>query len=417
MVDTDDVQGYSRKFENQRELLEDANINEEDRREIRRFIAHQRANTDNNLGTISGHLNKLRLSAERARMPLVEMEKPDVDVFLTDTLQDEYGLTEGSVRNYRKALRLFFGHLGRDWSEDITIGAAIERKVDPDECLSNDEIEAILDAAKNPRDKALVAVLADTGLRIGAALSFQMRHVNIDGSRATLTINPDANTKGDDGPKPLTWSRGYVANWIDVHPRPENPDAALFHKLRQWEEDEDGALNQGYAGVLIKKLANRAGLDKDRIKAKLFRSTAVSRWIREDMGEQAIKHRTGWSKDSRMFQVYSRVQDQEMNDVVFDHYDIGEERTAERPDLDQCPQCRTPLRGNERFCPGCASPLTAGAQDATDAIDDDLFESFGSADGLAEAIVAEARRRFKSDPEFRATLVEARESASHESSS
>lgn len=207
----------------------------------------------------------------------------------------------------------------------------------------------MLDAAQNPRDKALVAVLADTGLRIGAVLSFQMRHVNVSGQRATLTINPDANTKGDDGPKPLTWSRGYVANWIDVHPRSDNPDAALFHKLKQWDEDEDGALDQGYAGVLLKKLASRANLDEDRVKAKLFRASAVTRWIQEDMGEQAIKHRTGWSEDSRMFQIYSRVKDEEMNDVVFDHYDIGEAEERGRPDLDQCPQCRTPLRGNERF--------------------------------------------------------------------
>jgi integrase len=345
------------------------------------------------------------------------MERSDVDLFIIDVLQDELERKPGTIRNYRKSLRLFFGHLGREWADDIPIGSPVKRTVDPDECLSDDEIEAMLDAAQNPRDKALIAVLSDTGIRIGAALSFQMRHVDFDGPRATLTINPKAHVKDDEGPKPLTWSRGYVANWIDVHPRPDNPDAALFHKLKQWDESEEGALREGYAGTLIKKLAKRAGLDEKRVKSRLFRSSAATGWIREGMSEQAIKHRMGWSKDSRMFEIYSRVTDEEMNDAIFDHYGIGESEERGRPDLEQCPQCRTPLRGSERFCPGCASPLTAAAQEATEQVDDDLFESFGGADGISKELVAEARQRFKSDPQFRETVVMAHELASHDSSS
>ena len=291
MVDTDDVQDYAGKFRTQRRLLEEADIDERDRKEIRLFIADQRADPDIELGTIVGHLNRLRLTAERAHAPLVELELSDVKLFLTEILQDELERSEGTVRNYRKSMRAFFTYLGREWADEIKVGSPIKRTVDPDDCLSDDEIGAILDVAQNPRDKALIAVLSDTGVRIGAVLSFQMRHVDLEGPRATLTINPKAYVKDDDGPKPLTWSRGYVANWIDVHPRPDDPDAALFHKLKQWDESEEGALREGYAGTLIKKLAKRAGLDEKRVKSRLFRSSAATGWIREGMSEQAIKHR------------------------------------------------------------------------------------------------------------------------------
>jgi integrase len=351
-------------------------------------------------------------------MPLVDMEKPDVDVFLTEVLDDEYGLSEGTIRNYRKALRAFFGYLDREWHEDVAVGAAITRKVDPEECLDDTEVEAMLDATRNAREKALIAVLDDTGMRIGAVLSIQMQHVDIEGERATLTVNPDAHTKGDKGAKPLTWSRGYVANWLDVHPRPDRPTAALFHKRQKFDDEEDGALERNYAGRIVKSIAEDAGLDRDRVTSKLFRASAVTRWIREDLGEQAIKHRTGWSEDSRMFQVYSHVTDKQMNDVVFDHYDIdGEDSESPRPDLEQCPQCRTPLRGGERFCPGCASPLTASAEEATEEVDDDFFVSFNGAASYDEDAVAEARRRFKTDPEFRSMVVLAREMVDHESPS
>lgn len=203
MVDADDVQGYGTKLQNQLDKLEDAEIDERDRDEINRWITHLRVHESINEGTVVGHFNRLRLSAERATTPLVEMDKAAVDEFML-TLEDEHGLSEGSRRNYRKSLRRFFNdHLDREWGEEITIGASLKRQVDPDDALSRGEISEILKEASNPRDKALIAVLADTGLRVGAVLSFQMRHVSIDGDQATLTINDEANVKGDDGPKPV----------------------------------------------------------------------------------------------------------------------------------------------------------------------------------------------------------------------
>ena len=235
-----------------------------------------------------------------------------------------------------------------------------------------------------------------------------MRHVDFEGRRATVTINEQANVKGDDGPKPITWSRGYVANWIDIHPRPDDPDAALIHKLRQWNADEDAALAQQYAGRVITETAERAGLDPGRIEARLFRATSISQWIRDNMGEQAIKHRTGWEKDSRMFEVYSRVTDEEMNDVVFDHYDIdGADSEQSGPSLEECPQCRTPLRGTEAFCPGCANPLSSSATEATDRTSSALREFMVEADDVdARAAAASAAETAENDPAFASALIE-----------
>ena len=403
MVDADDVQGYGTKLQNQLDKLEDAEIDERDHEKISRWITHLRVHESINEGTVVGHLNRLRLSAERATAPLVEMDKAAVDEFML-TLEDEHGLSEGSRRNYRKSLRRFFNdHLDREWGEEITIGASLKRQVDPDDALSREEISEILKEAANPRDKALIAILADTGLRVGAVLSFQMRHVSIDGDQATLTINDEANVKGDDGPKPLTWSRGYVANWIDVHPRPDVPNAALIHKLHRWSDDEDGALRQQYAGRIVKRVATDAGFDADRVEARLFRSSAVTRWILEDMNEQAIKHRTGWSPDSRMFEVYSRVDDDKMNDLIFEHYGIETDSGSDStPDLERCPSCRTSLHGHELFCPGCATALSQSAQeDMTDLRSSVFDRAISESDEEIVALLRDLNAALDSDPETR----------------
>lgn len=417
MVDATDVQGYEHKYESQMAKLEEADIDDADRKAIREFVVHQRANTDNNKGTIVNDINQLRLSSERGRMPLTEMEKPDVDE-LTIILEDEHGLSERTVRNYRKSLRKFFiWHRGEEFGEQIKVGSPVKAEVDPDEALTDDEIRAMLDAAKNPRDKALIALLDDTGVRIGAALSFQMKHVNFQGQRATVTINEEANVKDDSGEKPITWSRGYIANWLDMHPRPDNPEAALFHKLRNWEDEPHAALAQQYAGRIIKDTAVEAGLDRDRVKAHLFRATAITRWILDEVSDQAIKHRTGWSKDSRQFETYSRVRDREMNDVIFDHYGIegGDDAEEQVQKLENCPICRAPLRGDETFCPSCAGPINDKAHEV----------SHGTNAALREFLVDEtnpdrreaaskAAEVLESDPRLAERLIDALEAATSE---
>lgn len=409
MVDANDVQGYRDKFDGQIDRLESADIDDRDREAINRFIVHCRTNdTDiGSLGTVIGHCNRLRLAAERSRHALVEFgDVAEVNAFKL-RLEDDHGLSQGTIRNYTKALRKFFVWQDRDWADEISVGAPPDRTHDPDEEISADELDALLGAATNPRDKALVAILADTGLRVGAVLSLQMRHVDFEGRQATLSINEEANIKGDGGPKPVTWSRGYVANWIDVHPRPETSNAALIHKLRDWDKDDDAALSQQYAGRIISDIAERAGLDTDRIEPRLFRATSISRWIREDMGEQAIKHRTGWSKDSRMFDTYSRVTDEEMNSVVFEHYGIADPDDADpEPSLTECPQCRTTLRGTETFCPGCGSPMTPEATETAREQDQTIMRATANESGERAEALADLAALLDEHPTLREAIGE-----------
>ncbi|WP_049970542.1 tyrosine-type recombinase/integrase [Haladaptatus cibarius] len=408
MVDFDEVQGYGRKFENQLAKLKEAPIPDADRTAILAFIQHEDAQGKVNTGTMVNHINRLRLAAERSDTPLTAMdEKSAVDALLF-SLKHDHDLSEGTLRNYRKALRKFFRHRDEDWAEDITIGVSPERNVDPNELLTDEEIEALLDAASHPRDKALVSLIADTGLRIGAIASLRLRDIDLTERAGTVSINEEANVKGASGTVPLTWSRGYIANWLDVHPRSNEDEAALFHKVRFVEDGEDGAMSYQYLGRRIKWIGDEAGIDRERLNTHNFRKTAISRWIREGLNEQAIKHRATWVKDSSQFEVYSGVRDEELNESILAHYDlVDEEGEASRPDIDACPQCRTPLRRGSRFCPGCGAPLTQGAAETVTDAEDDLFAD-GSSDlnPGSRATIRELHAALQDDPGLRDLLLD-----------
>jgi integrase len=414
MADVDDVQGYQAKYDNQKELLETSDdLDEDDRRALKQWVAHLRTNDSDveSLGTIVGHMNRMRLCAERSEMPLTEFESIDDVNALELLLQDEHGLAETTIRGYKKGIKKFFAWQGADFAEEVSIGAPIEKKHDPDDEITTEELAAMLDACSEfdsaARDKAFIALLRDTGLRLGAALSLRVGDVDLETRKATVQINTDANVKDAEGKKPLTWSRGYLANWLDIHPRPDNPDVALIHKTRRFGEDDDGALRQQYAGRRITKIAEAAGIDSDRIHAHLFRGTAISEWIREGMTEQQIKHRAAWDEDSRMLSTYSMVSEEEMNDGIFETYGIEGEGEDRSPELDECAQCRTPLRGTERFCPSCAAPLDSSAVEVSEDVEDGTFEVAMSdrTPAQGDAFLAEFRERWQDDPEFRAWLL------------
>lgn len=407
-----DVQGYQEKFDNQRALLaESDDLCETDHRVIERWVAHLRTNDSDvdSLGTVVGHLNRIRLAAERSAIPLTESGSIEGVNLFKLALGDDHGLSEGTIRNYMNAVRKFLIWSGAEFGEDAVVGASIDRKHDPDEEITAEGLDDLLNAcnafSNAARDKATIALLRDTGLHIGTILSFRKRHVTVSDARATVTINTEANVKGADGPKLLTWSRGYVANRLDVHPQPNDPDAALIHKTSHLDPDDDGALSQQYAGRRVTKTAVEAGSDGDRVHAHLFRGTAISEWIRNGFSDQRIKHRADWGEGSRQTSAYSRVTDEEFNDAIFEDYGLVEETTDNSPSLDQCVQCRTPLRGSERFCPGCAMPLQSSAADATEEVEERTFESVANADNDDAALLAEWRRRFTNDAESRERVV------------
>ena len=413
MTDIEDIQNFETKFENQLAKVHNADISEEDREAILDFIRHIDAK-GRATSTITNRCNQLRLSSERAATDLTEMDKTDVDKLLF-TLKHEYDLSEGSLRNYRKSLRLFFRSRDEDWADDIEIGASPDRDVDPNQLLTSDEMDQLLNACVNPRDKALIALLLDTGLRIGAIGTLRISDIELTDRAGFVTINQDADgTKDASGTVPITWSRSYVINWLDVHPAKDNPNAPLIHTLDKTDPGESGAMS--YAVILhhLKRIAERTDdVPRDKVNPHNFRKTAISRWVREGLSEQEIKHRAMWVQDSTQFEVYSAVRDEELNDQILDQYGLAEDNLDATPTLESCPQCNTGLRDDARFCPSCGLALNDEAAASAEEMEDRVMDSsLGNAVGDSE-FWREFGTMLRHNAQARATVAEMMSEADH----
>jgi len=385
MGQLDDGQRYSAKLQGELDRLADAPISDDDRRTIRETVQHADAVDNLADATLRQIALYLRMAAQRAPTdaPLLEWEVADIDA-LCFALKHDHGLSAGTVRNHRKVLKRHFRYHGRaELADSFTLGTQTSTAVDTDDILTQGEIDALFDAAPTTREQAIIALLLDMGLRLGALVSLRIGDLTLTDDAGFVDLNTDGNVKDADGTLPLTWSRGYLIRWLHVHPHPEDDDAALICALPSARHqgnsaDGTGALTTAHVRRRLYDVAEAAGIGRKRAKPHRFRKTAVSQWVRDGLPEQDIKHRAGWTPDSQQLDTYSHVTDEEFNDRVLDHYGLGsEDGTSASPTLDQCPQCSTSLREGVRFCPTCGLALSPDAadrhSDAVTTVADDML--------------------------------------------
>ncbi len=164
-----------------------------------------------------------------------------------------------------------------------------------DKIVRPEELQALLKACSNPRDRAIIAVLAETGLRIGELLSIRLRDVEkLPDGAFRLTV------RGKTGLRTVVAVRsaGLLEEWLRAHPRPGDPDAPLWTTLR----GEPRPLRPKAFREHLRYLAGKAGL-KRPIHPHMLRHTRFTQLARL-LTEQELKVVAGWSRSSRMAAVY-----------------------------------------------------------------------------------------------------------------
>lgn len=424
----DDPAGLRDRLENQFDLLDDADIDDRDRDALRSWATTMLAN-DKALNTVTNRLNPARKVAERADAPLVDLDLDAVMALLValgdgshDAVPDD-GLADGTMRQYRQALRLFFrDQLGREWAEQIEIGAGDRPAVDEGKILTTEDVDALLDAASRPRDLALLSFLLVTGQRITAALSIKVGDVDLSDQVGTVELNDDAiGLKGASGPRPLLWSRPYVSSWLEVHPDRGDDDAPLFCCVQagrrpkadgSWVEWAPGdPLSRDQIKNRFRDLAEAAGLDPKKLKPHNLRHTAITRMRDQGVPDDRIKFMVGVSEDSTILERYDQADEDKMLSRLRSDHGVADPADASpsvgAPSMTECNQCAAPLRGSARFCPGCGQPLDAEAaakrESSGNEVADDMVEL---RERVKREIARDALARLDESPEFAEDVVE-----------
>ncbi|AUV82888.1 integrase [Salinigranum rubrum] len=419
-MNVDDTNNTARKLERQWELLEEADINDTDRKTIARFVRVQRkGNEALEKNTLIADLSRLRCASTWSESPLVEMNYADVqdlmDFLLTSKRQGGRGLSpDGTAFNgYKDIFRVFFRWLTEQpnqsdfpfWEEIETKSQSINR-IDEEQLLSEEDINLLKEGTRNPRDATIIEFLADSGARITLATQLRVKDIHdLDTKRPYFTPNPngEGHKGAPDKQYPILRSRADIRAWINqYHPDPR-PIAPLWPVLRGYDvgNPQDCAVSSDSLRGALSRAAGRVDIEKP-VNPHNFRHMAITRLSQEGYSPQEIRHIAGWA-DDRMLEKYDNTNDRRRNEQIGLKAGFLDETEAETgPSVPQsCGNCRETLAPEARFCPRCGTSTTEKAIEALQEQDNRIFESAVGADDELATAVLQLRELFEEYPVLR----------------
>lgn len=147
--------------------------------------------------------------AQLRETDLVTADKRFVATFLADSSRN---YSRNTIRNYTCALRSFFKFcMAEGWRpDDPTASFSVRKpKQQSKRPFTQDEVQAMKDAAESSVDTALLMLLMGTGIRIGEAVKVRVQ--DIDKARGVLLIQGKGNKQRWVAPPP-----GVVKTLVDL---------------------------------------------------------------------------------------------------------------------------------------------------------------------------------------------------------
>ncbi len=307
---------------------------------------------------------------------------------LTDMLQKDWvDITEADIRalvakimikhgengketNYTFVLKMSLraivrfvklGSRGKPENGELDIVKFIKSKKPKDKLTredlpTNEEIKKILaTCADSTRDKAMIAIHAEAGTRIGELLGMTIKDFTLDNYGGIIKVD------GKTGVRPIRIVKSVPAltKWLNDHPDKDNHESPMWVYIHA--SDTFGKpINYAGFNQILQKRVRQAGITK-RISSHLFRHKEITD-LANKLTESESRMRHGWEKTSLMPAKYTHLNQDDLDEKLLGLMGVKKPVEEQNP-LRECVYCKIHYPLDTRFCDTCSRPL-----DITDAI-------------------------------------------------
>ncbi len=264
--------------------------------------------------TLRSNMDFLSRLARQLGRPYRALDRQDILLIVKDLQQS--GLAESTKDKYKGILKRFYTWMGlSELVEWIKIGRNSRRKL-PEELLTRQDIQALIEAAhgkgwyKNKQDQAFIAVLYESGCRIGEMLSLELKHITFDEHGAVIQVPDRPGCKTGARRIRIIESVPELKSWLKSHPYRGSPGPLWVRNTRKGH----GPMRYHKAQVLIARLVRKAGIKK-RVYAHLFRHSRATE-LASHLTEAQMNTHFGWIMGSRMTQIYVHLSGRDLDPVL-----------------------------------------------------------------------------------------------------
>ncbi len=242
----------------------------------------------------------------------------------------------------------------------------------PEDLLTEEDILKLINAANTPRDKAFVAMLYETGCRIGEFLFIKIKHIQFDDYGAVVVVS------GKTGSRRLRiiTSVPYLTEWLNHHRNRDDPNAYL------WPSKGNSVIRYQSIQKMMSRIGMRANIKK-RLNPHNFRHSRATH-LANHLTEAQMKEYFGWIRSSDMAEIYVHLSGRDVDNAILKVHGITNNNEKEesklRPKI--CLRCDTNNQATNRFCSRCGMPLEREMMMQITETDIDLKEASRILDGL-----------------------------------
>jgi integrase/ribosomal protein L40E len=255
----------------------------------------------------------------------------------------------------------------------IQLPASVPTKKDPEAVLTRDEVQQIIDACQNSRDRALIAMLYDGSNRPIELLSLTWGEVHSD----QFGLHFETNRKtGIRRHIRLTMAVPYLSQWKSDYPEKPEGSAPVFCVLHR-KGGVYGGLKKGALDRIVYTLRDRTGIAK--LHPYSFRQSRITHDVEAGFDLQYIMKKNWGTLDTTMIQVYTNLGDDYIDTYALEKAGIKNpaqtEAISTKLNPVECPKCYTLNPPGSDYCSRCGLTISNTAQSraaALDAIPQDL---------------------------------------------
>jgi len=294
--------------------------------------------------------NHLKTLSEKMDKNFVDVDKDDIITFLSTLEQSEYAAH--TKRDYKIVVKRFFCWMDKkDLVKNVKQTLKKSRKKLPEELLTESEVKRMIEATDIIRNKAIIALLYEGGLRIGELASLKMKNVQFDDHGAVIKV------RGKTGERRvrIVSSASLLASWMEVHPRRDDKEASLWVNLST-NYKKKGITYQGISQNL-KRIAKKAGIKK-RITPHLFRHSRATH-LASKLTEAEMNVYFGWVQGSDMPATYVHLSGRDVDDKILQIHGLKSKDEDTKSELKpvECPRCKYINSPVNRYCGRCGTVL------------------------------------------------------------
>ena len=223
----------------------------------------------------------------------------------------------------------------------------------PEELLTEEDVGILLNATTNQRDKTILALLWDAGMRAGELENLKLSSFMLSGATNYVIVNGKTGVRRT----PLSVSVPYISAYINQYRKNAMADEPFFMSLNNKVPLEYDALRKMLEDV--KKRANRNGtVISKRIHSHLFRYSRCVYLHKNGMPAKAIELFFGWSS-LKMVDHYSKLSGADVDSAFYRALGMKEMVEPQTPKLiiKMCLRCHSKNETTSRNCSNCGFDL------------------------------------------------------------